>query len=114
MSDEKSTSYGSVTRGSWTSLRRIVLSRIKLQPEEWRLVIEAMDFSELEHLRFGHSNLSQEQVKLLNDRIPGNKVVRAPLKSISVRGTNLVKGAESCSVLEELRKKAPWVKIVEE
>ncbi|KAF9353251.1 hypothetical protein BGX34_011714 [Mortierella sp. NVP85] len=114
ISDEKGTPQESVTRGPWTPLRKIVLSRIKLQPEEWRLVIEAMDFSELEHLRFGHSNLSREQFRLLIDRIPDRKIFKAPFKFISVRGTNLVKGAESRSVLDELRKKTPWVNIVEE
>ncbi|KAF9988328.1 hypothetical protein BGZ65_007433 [Modicella reniformis] len=54
----------------WRALRKIVLHEIKLQPEEWKTVIEAMDLSKLRHLDLWSSNISHEAFRTLIDRVP--------------------------------------------
>ncbi|KAF9924527.1 hypothetical protein BGZ65_008256, partial [Modicella reniformis] len=57
---------------SWKALKKIRLLGVKLQPEEWKTVIEAIDLSELQHLDLYESNITHESFKLLVDRIPDN------------------------------------------
>ncbi|KAK3821143.1 MAG: hypothetical protein J3Q66DRAFT_426107 [Benniella sp.] len=42
---------------SWTPLRKVMLRQVRLQYEEWRSVIEAMDTSALEHLDLKDANI---------------------------------------------------------
>ncbi|KAF9941725.1 hypothetical protein BGZ65_001853 [Modicella reniformis] len=86
--DKRSTRSDSEVTGSWTKLRRFRLRFAKLQPEEWRQLIQAIDFSVLEDLGFYESNFSREQLKLLIDCIPNN-IHEVPLKTLDLLYTRL-------------------------
>ncbi|KAF9931652.1 hypothetical protein BGZ65_004788 [Modicella reniformis] len=96
--------------GPWMSLKHIALQRVLFQPEDWRTVIEAMDFSMLEHLDFKGTNFSQEQLKTLIDRIPGN-ISDIPLKILDIADTDLARSTNPRILLRELQRKAPFIKI---
>jgi hypothetical protein len=93
---------GTETMTAWTGLRKIGFCNIKLQPQAWKSVIEAIDFTELRHLDLRQSNVSREQLKLLIDRLPD----KAPLETIDldqrIIGTLLTR-----PMMTQLRKKAP-------
>ncbi|KAI8347729.1 hypothetical protein B0O80DRAFT_464999 [Mortierella sp. GBAus27b] len=93
---------------SWTALRKIALCNINFQPEEWKLVIEAIDFDELQHFDLRGSNFSQQQFRLLMDRIPDNRI---PLKTLGI-SSSLAKNAQVVSMVAELQKKAPLVTVI--
>ncbi|KAK3821114.1 MAG: hypothetical protein J3Q66DRAFT_438033 [Benniella sp.] len=97
----------------WTLLRKITLNSVRLQHEEWVSVIMALDFSELESLWLGHSNITQEHLTLLVDRIPNDAVFKVPLKDLRIHGTSVAKNVKSRTLLEELRKKVPSIEITE-
>ncbi|KAG0213689.1 hypothetical protein BGX31_001223 [Mortierella sp. GBA43] len=102
----------SVTQKSWTLLKRIGLDFIQLHALDWRRVIEAIDFSELQILSFRNTNLILEGLQLLVDRIPDNKV---PLEILDIRYTPAACFLESRPLLlDELRRKAPLVTIMTE
>jgi hypothetical protein len=104
-------STGSPMQGSWTSLHKIALDESSLSPEEWKSVIEAIDFSELTQLSFESSNISSVELKLLVDRIPHHRVSKIPLEAINVKFTSIGKLHDSDPVFNELRKKLPWIKL---
>ncbi|KAK3829322.1 MAG: hypothetical protein J3Q66DRAFT_410832 [Benniella sp.] len=97
---------------SWPSLKHVSLQRLLFQPEDWKVIIEAMDISMLEHMDFKGSNFSQEQLKVLIDRIPGDGVSSVPLKVLDVADTDLPKGPDTRALLGILQMKAPFVKIM--
>ena len=88
-----------------TRLKRIDLSELKLQTEEWKSVIEAIDLSELQILSFFKSNLPLVGLQLLVDRIPDNP----SLKTLDIRFTH----SNPRSLLDTLRRKAPSLTIME-
>ncbi|KAF9935789.1 hypothetical protein BGZ65_003007, partial [Modicella reniformis] len=88
----------------WAALKKISLHEIRLEPEEWSTLIEAIDFLELEHLNLESSNISQEEFKLLIDRIPNN-IPKVSLKTLNIRSTGCVEKTDSYSLLVELRRK---------
>jgi hypothetical protein len=96
---------------SWTVLKKIVL-RIKIQPEEWRSLIDAIDFSALQHLDLDKCNILQEHLKQIVNCIPDNKGSVAPLKTLVIKNTRVANSADSRAVLDELRRKVPLVRIV--
>ncbi|KAG0221465.1 hypothetical protein BGX31_009816, partial [Mortierella sp. GBA43] len=94
-------------------MRKVVLNQMELQAEEWRTLIEAFDFTELQHLDLGCSNLSRDQLAQLVRRISGNSSSQIPLKTLNVEHTDLQKGTLSRSlgsILAEIREKMPMVK----
>ncbi|KAG0005059.1 hypothetical protein BGZ65_012035 [Modicella reniformis] len=100
----------SESTGSWTALRKIIY--IKLQSEEWKTVIEAIDMSELQHLDLNRSDITHEEFKLLVDRITDNNTSKVPFKTLDITHTDIAESTESREVLKELRRKAPLVKII--
>ncbi|KAG0226068.1 hypothetical protein BGX31_007412 [Mortierella sp. GBA43] len=109
--EKNSPSTGSPMQGSWTSLHKFALERATLSPEEWKSVIEAIDFSELRQLSFVGSNISPVEVKLLVDRIPHHKMSKIPLEALNVGSTPASKLRDSDPIFNELRKKLPWIKL---
>lgn len=85
-----------------------------LQSDEWRVMIEAIDFSTPPSLSFLNSNFDMEQLQLLVERVPDNMDL-VPLKTLNLRNTDITKKddiLEMESMLSVLRKKAPLVKIM--
>ncbi|KAK3821120.1 MAG: hypothetical protein J3Q66DRAFT_438038 [Benniella sp.] len=77
----------SAPREQWTSLRKIVLCQVNLDSKDWKAVIEAIDLSALERLDFRDSNITQEQIELLVNRISGHPSHSLPLATLDVEGT---------------------------
>ncbi|KAK3821171.1 MAG: hypothetical protein J3Q66DRAFT_398236 [Benniella sp.] len=75
---------GAQSKESWTSLKSITLSNLKLEPEEWRGVIEAIDFSALQHLNLKGSNFTRMQFEQLKDRLIREDLIDLPLKTIDI------------------------------
>ena len=101
--------------GTWTPLRKIAIRSVEPGPKEWMALIDAIDFSALEHLDLDMTNFSQEQLKQLVDRISGYSPSTVPLETLIIADTNLVKNTNSQALeamLAELRKQAPLVKVV--
>ncbi|KAF9357292.1 hypothetical protein BGX34_009447 [Mortierella sp. NVP85] len=67
----------------WRSLKVISLVNLTLQPEGWRAVIDAIDFSALERMDFQKSNFLQKQFELLIEHFFENKLSNLPLKAIN-------------------------------
>ncbi|KAF9993958.1 hypothetical protein BGZ65_010455 [Modicella reniformis] len=61
-----------------------MLRWVKLQSEEWKTVIEAIDLSELQHLDFCASNITHKAFELLFDRIPNKNISKVPFKILDV------------------------------
>jgi len=111
--DTQSTCNESKSTESWKSLRKVVVGDIKLQPEEWETLLNAIDFSELQHLDFKASNFSQDQFRLLIDRIPGDNPSKIPLKTLHLEFTELQNAAPRAlnKLLFDLWRKAPIAKV---
>ncbi|KAG0218812.1 hypothetical protein BGX31_011495 [Mortierella sp. GBA43] len=98
-------------RPPWTSLKRIDLDNIQLQPGEWWSVIKAIDFSELQILSFWNSNFSLMELKLLIDCIPdNNNDIPVPLMTLDLKLTPIYDSG-LIPLLQELRRKAPSVTV---
>ncbi|KAF9947557.1 hypothetical protein BGZ65_008726 [Modicella reniformis] len=103
---------------SWTALKKIKLLGVKLQPKEWKTVIKAIDLSELQYLNLEQSNITYEAFKLLVDRIPDNNTSKVPFKTLDIKQTDICQTdiAEMtdsrAAILQELRRKAPLIKII--
>ncbi|KAF9357293.1 hypothetical protein BGX34_009448 [Mortierella sp. NVP85] len=85
---------GAQSKESWTSLKSIVLSNLKLEPEEWRGVIEAIDLSALQRLDLQGSNFSRMQFDQLKDRLVGEDLIELPLKTIDIEDVVLHGGSD--------------------
>jgi hypothetical protein len=101
---------------SWVPLRRIILRWVDLKPCEWRAVLEAIDFSVLEHLDVCESTFAQEQFNLLVERISeiGSRNVVVVLKTLEVGNTDLVRYNNPTvlsAIFDELLNKIPSVRI---
>jgi len=113
--DEQSTHRASDPVGSWTPLRKVVLHEVRLQPEEWRMVIEALDVSALECLDLSRCNILREEIEMLVDRFTGDDALDIPLKTLNVRDSNFTRTTDSGTldtILEKLRKNAPLIRII--
>ncbi|KAF9951219.1 hypothetical protein BGZ65_006098 [Modicella reniformis] len=110
--DKHNSKSGSVTTGSWTPLKKIVLHKVQLQSNEWKTVIKAIDLSELQYLDLSMSNITHEAFKLLVGRILDNNTSRMQFKTLNVVDTGIAGATDSRAVLKEL-KKGPLVKILE-
>jgi len=93
----------------------IQLGGIRLDPEDWRALIEAIDITTLEHFSIGFSNLAEEQFNLLVNRILDAEGNDLPLKNFKIPGTDVMNNTNPF-VMEasfaKLRKKAPLINIV--
>jgi hypothetical protein len=101
--------------GSWTPLRKIMLSQIKPGSKEWMALIDAIDLSTLEDLDLLFTNFSQVQLELLMDRISVYSPSTVPLKTLDISFTYLVENTHPQALeamLAELRRKAPLVRVV--
>ena len=56
----------------WNSLERVHLSGIPLQAEDWKVIIQAMDFSALKELRLEGNEFSMDHLKVVVDHVPVN------------------------------------------
>ncbi|KAK3807236.1 MAG: hypothetical protein J3Q66DRAFT_418262 [Benniella sp.] len=100
---------------SWTPLKKVMLRRVELWPEEWRRIIEALDVSALEYLDLKWSNIVQEQFEMLVNRVTSNIEPNMTFKTIDIRDTNLAQTNGSGTldaIFARLRKWAPLVKII--
>ncbi|KAI8349061.1 hypothetical protein B0O80DRAFT_429173 [Mortierella sp. GBAus27b] len=70
--DSQVTNLESVAQRPSTRLKQIGLDYLRLQTEDWKSVVMAIDFSELEILSFFWSNIPLEALRLLVNRIPDN------------------------------------------
>ncbi|KAF8929558.1 hypothetical protein BGZ58_008863 [Dissophora ornata] len=102
------------TSQGWKALRVIKLGNIKLHPDNWRIVINAMDISALDVLDFENSNFSREQLDVLADCIPDSDDLDVSLKELTLNGTDLVKYVNLDAlkkVVAKLKEKAPLVQV---
>ncbi|KAG0217860.1 hypothetical protein BGX31_000106, partial [Mortierella sp. GBA43] len=100
---------------SWTPLRKIILRWVDLKPCEWIALLEAIDFSVLEHLDVCESTFAQEQFSLLVERISEIIPSSVVLKTLEVGNTDLVRYNNPTvlsAIFGELLNKNPSVKIV--
>jgi len=104
----------SAPRERWTSLRKIALCQVNLESRDWKAVIEAIDLSALERLDFQDSNITQEQIELLVNRISDHPSHSLPLATLDVGGTKFAETINS-QALEglamEIRMKAALITI---
>jgi hypothetical protein len=86
--------------------------KIDLSPQDWVVVIKAIDLSTLEELRFDDCNFSQEQLKLLADRIADSRSL-LPLKLLDLRGSKVPEAntPEMHVILTKIMEKAPHLRI---
>ena len=110
--DEQSPNREPEPAQSWTPLRKILLQDFILQPEDWREVMEAIDFSALEYLDFWDSNIPEEQFRILVDRMTEDTESNLSLRILAIRPLDLAKMNYS-QALSGLRKRAPALKIIE-
>ncbi|KAI8349156.1 hypothetical protein B0O80DRAFT_429247 [Mortierella sp. GBAus27b] len=106
--DSQVTNLESVAQRPLTRLKRIDLSRLHIQTEEWTSVIKAIDFSELQILNFFNSNLPLEGLRLLVDCIPDN----ASLKTLDISGIYAISSSDRRPLLDTLGRKAPSLAIM--
>ncbi|KAI8349167.1 hypothetical protein B0O80DRAFT_460952 [Mortierella sp. GBAus27b] len=112
--DKQTPNVESEAQGSWTSLKRIDLCSLELPPEGWKSVIEAIDFSGLQILKFRKSNFSLKELELLVDCIPDDKTSNIPLQSLDISWTSAFSDPNSLPLLDELQRKAPLVAVYNE
>ncbi|KAI8347771.1 hypothetical protein B0O80DRAFT_465143 [Mortierella sp. GBAus27b] len=94
----------------WKRVRKIMLPHIDLKPEQWKVFIDAIDFTELQHLDLRDSNLRPDGFNQLVNRIPGFK---APLRTLSLEHTDIGTSSRKLkSVIADLREKVPEAKIL--
>ncbi|KAG0353895.1 hypothetical protein BGZ54_001978, partial [Gamsiella multidivaricata] len=101
------------TSTAWEPLQEFELSGFSLEPEDWKIIIEALDFSRLKTLDVSYSNFSIEQFKTLVDCIPddGSGV---PLRCIAFNESALSEqrmSSEMRQLRETLNEKAPQIKL---
>ncbi|KAK3821077.1 MAG: hypothetical protein J3Q66DRAFT_425997 [Benniella sp.] len=115
--ESRQSSYHDEPIEPWTSLRKILLRQVRLRPGEWNAVVMAIDFSSLEHLDLRWSNIYLQAFELLVDRISGYSTSHLPLKTLDISGTHFAQMAHPITLdalLEDLRKKVPWVTIIQD
>jgi len=97
---------------SLTSLTSIELARLRYSPSAWKLLIGAIDFSSLERLRFCNSNFSQNQLKVLVDRIDELSASHpVQLKEVYFELSNLSNRARVCTMCAKFNEKYPNIYI---
>jgi hypothetical protein len=92
---------------SGSHLRRFRLSFMNLSPQDWKILIETIDLSQLIDLDFGRTNFDLDQLKLLNARLDA----RHSLKRLSLVGTCLPPNEETRALCTEMQQKLPQLKV---
>ncbi|KAK3821161.1 MAG: hypothetical protein J3Q66DRAFT_438072 [Benniella sp.] len=111
--DGPTTHSGSESMESWTPLRAILLIGCEMQPEGWRAVIEAIDFSMLEYLCLADGDFRGGELVQLVNHISTCSVSRLPLRIIKIRAVLYLSMLDRLEAITlELRKKAPLATIV--
>ncbi|KAI8606287.1 hypothetical protein EDD21DRAFT_423449 [Dissophora ornata] len=99
---------------TWKSLQDISLKGVQLEPEDWKVVLETLDFTALEKMSFEDTNFSLEQLEVFVNAVPDGTSLESPLKVVQLGHTPLVKH-DDAPVLQalyvKLEKKAPLAKI---
>ncbi|KAF9362603.1 hypothetical protein BGX34_005843 [Mortierella sp. NVP85] len=93
----------------------IELVRLSFTSDEWKKVIESIDFSTLQGLSFLGSNLAEDQIRLLSDRISANETDALPIRTLNIRNTdavNCVDPSDLEAMLSAIEKKAPSMKVM--
>ncbi|KAF9361552.1 hypothetical protein BGX34_007084 [Mortierella sp. NVP85] len=91
-----------------TRLRRLTISNVRLEAEDWKSVIRAIDLTELEWLDFKVTNFSQVELELLVYRIVDNVASQARLKTLCI-DKKLLEQEAARALRATLQKKAPLV-----
>ncbi|KAI7823329.1 hypothetical protein BC939DRAFT_503261 [Gamsiella multidivaricata] len=101
------------TPTAWEPLQMFGLSGFSLEPEDWKAIIEALDFSRLKRLYVSRSNFSIEQFKTLVDCIPDDSS-DVPLEHFYFYGSTLSKQIMSSEMQQQrktLCEKVPQIKL---
>ncbi|KAI8596717.1 hypothetical protein EDD21DRAFT_438449 [Dissophora ornata] len=73
---------------TWTPLTTFVLGNFQLWPEDWKTLIEAIDFTTLEELDFEGANFLFEQLQVLVNHVSNFTEPEIPLKKLDLRSVN--------------------------
>ncbi|KAI7822403.1 hypothetical protein BC939DRAFT_454023, partial [Gamsiella multidivaricata] len=99
---------------AWTPLKELILVCLTIQSEDWKTILEGLDFSALEVLHVTNSNFSLSELKVLVRRISESPEIEVPLRSLRLEKTSISKCDDVDVVrelVEALKKKAPLVKV---
>ncbi|KAI8604349.1 hypothetical protein EDD21DRAFT_366487, partial [Dissophora ornata] len=99
---------------TWKSLTRIQLTGLFLQPDDWRKVVEAIDFLALESLSFRHSNFGQDELKILVNRISNYGDPDMPLVTLDLFNAHVGQDRMNVDIdkqLKRLKTMKPFVEI---
>ena len=111
ITDGQNTHSVSDSARSWTPLKKVMLRGVKLQLDEWRRIIEALDVSALEYLDLGASNIAEEQLKI--DPTTDNNAPKWLSKTVNARRNNFSFPIDSITLdVARLKKRAPMVRII--
>lgn len=91
----------------WKPLTSIALVGVELVPEEWKMVVEALDLGVLQRVSLRNSNFGEEQLKLLVGRVLDPTTERVSLESFDIRDSKAAKAMDSRgkkAVVEQLQK----------
>ncbi|KAF8940883.1 hypothetical protein BGZ58_004112 [Dissophora ornata] len=97
---------------SWVPLKVIRLVSSEFHANNWKLLLEAIDFSALKELDVEKSNFSLKELEVLVDCLPDSTI---PLKSIIFEGSHVAKCKDTESLedlITELKEKVPSVEIL--
>ncbi|KAG0232827.1 hypothetical protein B0O80DRAFT_275071 [Mortierella sp. GBAus27b] len=97
---------------TFTPLRRLRLSNITLSPQDWEILIKAMDFSFMQQLLFDKTNFSHEQLDLLLGRMAAIDATSLLLYSLTLTDTDLLTNADKAELRAKIRRVAPHMIIV--
>ncbi|KAI8349085.1 hypothetical protein B0O80DRAFT_460680 [Mortierella sp. GBAus27b] len=107
--------HGSGIRNiGWMNITKVCLENVVLGPEEWEMVIKAIDWSSLQQLSFASSNFAENQMKLLVDCVTGCSTEMMPLRSVSIWNSDVVMKTDSGAleaILAPLKEKLPSIDI---
>jgi hypothetical protein len=110
-----SDSHGSGTGNiGWMNITKVCLENVVLGPEEWAMVIKAIDWSSLQQLSFASSNFAEDQMKLLVDCITDGLTEMMPLRVVSIWNSDVVMKTDSGAleaILAPLKEKLPSIDI---
>ncbi|KAK3813098.1 MAG: hypothetical protein J3Q66DRAFT_412498, partial [Benniella sp.] len=97
------------TLKTWSPLKRLILRYVDLEPRDWAVVIEDLDFSALQELDLSHTNFSLKELVLLV-RSVGKVDLTLPLRFLGLAYTQLRKREDMPQLQaasDALKEKAP-------
>ncbi|KAG0246593.1 hypothetical protein B0O80DRAFT_429182 [Mortierella sp. GBAus27b] len=95
--------------------KAITMAGVSFQPEEWKAVLETMDFTRLETLNVQDSNFSRQQLQQLLDQLDGISTSDLALKTLGIGGTvfgeeaNVENADARIAMLDKLRLLVPSI-----